>query len=229
MVFILLISNVAAWNSYNHRALVDKAYYSLDFETQEKLNLTLMQYGATAPDLVFHDVVKHHYPPSYGLAVRWLDAAKSNYSNKNYNEASYSFGVASHYISDSFVAPHYISKEPGRLHSEFENVKNYRFKTKCYYKIIDLNQTLYSGSLNKEDWTLWLLNKDPKIPQEEIEEALTALYPPALETFNSKCNNFETEISKKSFINTKNIFYLILIVVIYPSYILIRKLKFFKN
>jgi len=206
IIFLILSSNVDAWNSYWHRSLVDKVYYSLDFETQQNLNLSLMEYGATSPDLVFHDNVRHHYPPSYNLAVRWLDATKLNYSNKNYNEASYSFGVASHYIADSFVAPHYISKEPGNLHSQFENInRSYRFKTKCYSSYFDLNATLYKGSLNGRDWAPWLLNREPEIPQREIEEALNILYPVSLEIFNAQCNNFETEIIKRKF-NFLNLF-----------------------
>ena len=43
MVFIILIGNAGAWNSYNHRALVEKVYYSLDSETLGNLNLTLMK------------------------------------------------------------------------------------------------------------------------------------------------------------------------------------------
>jgi len=200
ILFILLIPSTVAWNSYYHKSLAEKAYYNLDFEIQGKLNLSLIQYGATTPDLVFHDVVKHHYPPSYYLAERWLESAKSNYSIKNYNDASYSFGVASHYITDSFVSPHYITKEPGSLHSQFENIdKKYKFKTRCYGNYSDLNQTLLQGSLNKEDWTSWLLSKDPEIPKKELEQALSALYPVALETFNSSCNNFETEIVKRKF------------------------------
>jgi len=200
IVFIVLINDVDAWNSYYHKSLAEKAHYSLDFETQEKLNLSLIKEGAVAPDLVFHDVVWHHYPPSYNLAKKWLDEARLNYLNKNYNEASYSFGVATHYITDSFVAPHYTRKEPGNLHSEFENIdRSYKFKTKCHNDSLDLNYSLNIGTLNKNDWGLWLLTKDNEIPKKEVEQALYTLYPVALETFNATCNNFETEIIKKKF------------------------------
>ena len=206
ILFILLIGNAEAWNSYYHRSLAERTYYSLDFKTQENLNLTLILKGSTDPDLVFHDVVKHHYPPSYELAVKWLEKAKISYQNKDYNNASYSFGVASHYIGDSFVSPHYISKEPGSLHSEFENIdKKYKFKSKCHSSTYDLNQTLYQGSLNRQEWTLWLLSRDKEIPKKELEQALIALYPIAQETFNSSCNNFETEIVKRKF-NLLNFF-----------------------
>lgn len=194
------MNNADAWNSYYHKALVEKAYYSLDFETKEKLNLSLIKEGAVAPDLIFHDVVLHHYPPSYDKAVKWLSDAKRDYSNKEYNEASYAFGVAAHYITDSFVAPHYIRREPGSLHSEFENINRiYKFKTKCHNNSLNLNYTMYLGSLNKNDWGLWLLTKDSEIPKKEAEQALYSLYPVILETFNASCNNFETEIIKRKF------------------------------
>ncbi len=224
MVFILLPSFVEGWNSNYHRSLAETVYYHLDPEIRGNLNLSLIKYGATSPDLVFHDTRFHHYPISYGLAERWLIGAKLNYSLKEYNKASYSFGVASHYISDSFVAPHYVSREPGSLHSEFENI-NYKFKSKCNANKIDLNQSLYLGSLNQEDWAIWLLSKNKNIPEKEVEEALSVLYPISLETFNSSCNNIETEISKKSYFNFKNVFYILIIT--FPIYFLIR--KFFKN
>jgi len=199
ILFILLSFNVDAWNSHYHRSLAETVYYHLDVNVQRELNLTLIKEGATAPDLVFHDVVLHHYPPSYTKASQWLEKARLSYKDKDYNDASYSFGVASHYITDSFVAPHYTSKEPGSLHSEFENLKPYRFKSKCADAKINLNQSVFTGSLNKEDWGLWLLSKDKEIPQKEVEQALSTLYPVALETFNTKCNDFNTEIVKGKF------------------------------
>ena len=198
IIFIVFSLNVNAWNSYNHKALVDKVYYSLDFETQKNLNLSSMEEGSIVPDKVFHDVRLHHYPPSYNKSLFWLDKAKIDYRNKNYNEASDDFGIAAHYISDSFVAPHYISKEPGSLHSKFENIKDYRFKTECHDDKLDLEENLIIGSKNKEDWGLWIVNQTYDLPKKEIEQSLYTLYPFALETFNSKCNDFKTEIVKRS-------------------------------
>ncbi|MEK6835905.1 MAG: zinc dependent phospholipase C family protein [Nanoarchaeota archaeon] len=231
IIFFILVVQVNAWNSINHRALVDKVYYSLDFNTQSKLNLSYIEKGSTDPDLVFHDTRLHHYPPSYNKTLGWLEKAKTSYINQDYNDASYSFGVASHYISDSFVAPHYISKEPSTLHSEFENVKNYKFKTKCHNNKLELNHSLYLGSLNKDDWMLWVLNKNQSIPEKELEQVLYLLYPTALEIFNSSCNNFETEIVKNkfNFINKNLIIFLGILIIIYLIYYLNKKYKFIKR
>ena len=231
IIFFILIIQVNAWNSVTHKALATKAYYSLDFDTQAKLNLSYITEGAVAPDLVFHDVVLHHYPKSYYKAEEWLEKAKIDYANKNYNEASYDFGVASHYITDSFVAPHYISKEPSSLHSEFENIKNYKFKTKCHNDNLDLNYSLSLGRLNKEDWTPWLLTKNQSIPKKGVEQALYALYPVALETFNSSCNNLKTEIIKRkfSFINKNLIIFFAILIVIYLVYYFNKRYKFIRK
>ena len=231
IIFFILILQVNAWNSVTHKALATKAYYSLDFDIQNKLNLSYITEGAIAPDLVFHDVVLHHYPPSYYKAIEWLDKAKADYTNNSYNEASYDFGVASHYITDSFVAPHYITKEPSSLHSEFENIKNYKFKTKCHSDSLDLNYSLSLGRLNKNDWTPWLLTKNQSISQKDVEQALYALYPIALETFNSSCNDLKTEIIKKkfSFINKNLIIFFAILIIIYLVYYFDKKYKFIRK
>lgn len=225
MIFIFLIllsQNILAWNSYNHHLIVETIYYNLDFNTQQELNITAMKIGSVAPDRVFHDNRLHHYPPSYNLAVNWLKAAEENYSLGNYDEASYSFGVASHYISDSFVAPHYIAKEPSSLHSKFENIR-YKPKTKCFSSNYNLNQSLYLASKNEADWGEWLISKNSSIPEKELEQSLTLLFPIALEVFNTSCNDLETEIIKKKFnpLNRNVIIYIILLItalLLYLSY-----------
>jgi hypothetical protein len=232
ILFLLLISSVDAWNFKGHQSIVEIVYYASDFKLQEKLNLTLLKEGAIVPDHVFHDVRLHHYPPSYNLAEKWLNSAKEEYDNKNYNNASYSFGVASHYISDSFIAPHYISREPGSLHSEFETqaIKNFNEKIKCYKTKINLNETLFNGTKNKDDWILWTLSKNETIPKREYLHALNATFPIFLEIFNSTCNNFHTEIIKQKFhLNFKVIIFIILILIYYLFYILNKKYKLIKR
>ena len=230
LFYFVLISNVDAWNSKGHQTVAEYAYYNSGFELQNKLNLTLMKQGSTAPDLVFHDVVKHHYPPSYYLAERWLQAAKDNYSLKDYNKASYAFGIASHYISDSFVAPHYISKEPSSLHSEFERIKNYSFNLECYKANFNLNQSLEQASKNKEDWTKWTLTKDEEIPRRAYKGALNLTSLVFLDIFNSTCNNFKTEIIKQRFrLNNNIIIFFLLIAICYFSFVLNKKYGFTKR
>ncbi|MEK6907564.1 MAG: zinc dependent phospholipase C family protein [Nanoarchaeota archaeon] len=224
------MANVEAWNSKGHNAVVEYVYYKSDFRLQEKLNLTLLKEGSVAPDRVFHDVRLHHYPPSYDLAERWLKGAENNYTLGDYNKASYAFGVASHYISDSFVAPHYISKEPGSLHSKFERLNNYNFDVKCYIQDINLNESLVQASKNKEDWLNWTLTFNSDIPRRELQQAINLTMPVFLNTFNSGCNNFSIEIIKQGFyINNNTIIFLSLILVSYLVFVLNKRYKISKR
>lgn len=224
------LGEVDAWNFNGHQAIVETAYYHAGFSLQQRLNLTLLKEGSIAPDKNFHDVRLHHYPPSYYLAERWLKSAKNNYSLGDYNKASYAFGVASHYISDSFVAPHYTSREPGSLHAEFERLKNFRVNIKCYKSNIDLNESLYQASRNREDWTSWVLSKNESIPRKEFEQAINLTIPVFITTFNSTCNLFQTEIIKRNFIINQNmIIFLSLISMLYLTTILNKKFKIIRR
>lgn len=205
-VFILLAINVEAWNSKTHESLVENIYYSMPNSLQEKLNLSEMKYGSTAPDLVFHDTVRHHYPNSQELAYKYLS------NIKNISDFSYNFGVASHYISDSFVAPHSVSGEDGNLHTKFEKqVNNYTIKTSCNNYNFTLNDLGISAE-NKEEWYLWLENKNPAIPQKELEQSQQFLFSIAIQLLNYPCNE-ELIYEEKSIIALpeKNIAYLAII------------------
>jgi hypothetical protein len=159
-----------------------------------------------------------------------LKASKNNYSLKDYNKASHAFGVASHYIADSFISPHYISKEPGSLHTEFEKIKDYKIRINCYNSLINLNESLKEASRNKEDWTNWTLTKNPEIPKREFEQAANLSMLIFLKIFNSSCNNLETEIIKKDFrINKDIIIFLFLILISYLTFIFNKKYKLIKR
>lgn len=206
-VFILLTINVQAWNSKTHELLVENIYYSMPENLQARLNLTELKYGSTAPDLVFHDQVRHHFPPSQERAYLYL---------KNITDLesfSFNFGVASHYISDSFVSPHYISKEDQKDHTKFENSINYTIKTSCK----DYNYTLTGlgiGENNRDGWALWLETKNPAIPQKELEQSQEFLYSIAIQILNYSCNP-EIEYEEKPLINPdKNLAYLIILIAI---------------
>lgn len=204
-VFILLAINVNAWNSKTHESLVENVYYSMPENLQNKLNLTELKYGSTAPDLVFHDTVRHHYPQSQQLAYNCLQ------NITDLKTFSYNFGVASHYITDSFVSPHYISKEEQKDHTAFETFKNYTIKTNCANYNHTLND-LYLGEKNKEDWQPWLDTKNPAIPQKELEQSQQFLFSIAIQMLNYSCSK-EVIYEEKSIINLpdKNIGYLVVI------------------
>src|SRR3990170_830062 len=101
MVFLYLLLAIPtsySWNFRTHETFVENVYNSFPRNIQSNLNLTALKEGSTAPDNVFRDYRNHHYPPSYTKALFWLNKTKTSYNESNYNEASYSFGVASHYI-----------------------------------------------------------------------------------------------------------------------------------
>nr|MBA4404650.1 phospholipase [Nanoarchaeum sp.] len=214
-----------AWNSKTHSAIVEKLYYSVPSELESKLNLELMKNGSTAPDLVFHDQRTHHYPSSYNKTIYWLEKAKEEIKNNDYENASYSFGVATHYISDSVIAPHYVEKEDAKLHTKFE-YQITEIKTKCNNNSYNINKTLEKASIeNQKDWYSWLKNQDKEIPEKELDQAMNIIYSLFLETFNTHCEEKTTNISYSSFSFNSTIIIYIIIMIIAIVFIL----KFSKN
>lgn len=222
LIFVLLLfaSSASAWNGKTHESLVENIYYSMPVQLQGQLNLTAMKYGATAPDLVFHDTVRHHYPPSQEFAYSYLSNITS------ISDFSYNFGVASHYISDSFVAPHYVSGENYTLHSKFENQLNdYAVQAKCIdygYSIEDL----HIGAENGNDWQLWINNNYNKsIPEKELEQSQQFLYSIAQKMLNYSCAQNYLGYSEKSLFNAEDIGYLAILIFL----IILILLKLFKH
>lgn len=202
LTFVLIISltftlphSVFAWKSATHQALVENIYNSMPPSLQEKLNLTLMKEGAVAPDLVFHDTVNHHYPVTKDLAYKYLEKIQT------VNDFSYNFGVAAHYISDSFAAPHNVQKEDSYLHGKFESqVLDYTITTDCANYNYTLND-LGMVEKNSEDWYLWLDSQDSSIPKKELEQAQKFLYSIAIQKLGYECNSL-LEYDEKPLINT---------------------------
>ncbi len=230
LIFLIILSLNISWNWPNHQILVERVYYTLDFKTQQELNITLLKEGAIAPDKVFHDNVRHSYPRSYAQTKIWLEKASDSYDKKDFDNASYFFGIASHYISDTFAAPHNVQKEPPKLHLEFESVK-YKPKTKCTgNKIIqDLNYSLFEATQGKkEDWSEWVNTRNDEIPKKGIDQSLELLYPLAIQIFNSSCSIIETEIIKIPFkiYNKKSLILLSIVILVLFLYFIKKKNKF---
>lgn len=225
LAFLIIFPNSLAWKWETHQNLVEKLYDDIPRELQTKLNISLMKEGSIAPDKDFHDNVLHHYPQSYELALEWVN------KNGSFDEISYNFGVAAHYISDSFVAPHYISKEPYKLHDEFEGqAKKYIPKVKCYNYDIELKQGMENGSLNYKDWGEWLLTKDKKIPEKEADSAMMLIYSVAFDKFNFECNKKTKVEYIKEYFSYKLLFkllaVLLLILFLYIFYRIIKRFKY---
>lgn len=196
LIIIIISVNVNAWKDDTHMMFVENIYYSMPDEMQKTLNLSRMREGAVAPDKYFKDFKRHHYPDSLPLAKSWLN---------NKSDVSFSFGVAAHYISDSFVAAHNIPGENYNDHSYFESqVLYYRSLIKCKdygFKLEDLKM----GVKNKADWNPWLKSKDRNIPEKEVDEAMAFMYSIAVNYFNYTCRkeadfSYEPIYSKKDII-----------------------------
>ena len=181
MVFLLsvplLISPAAAWSPQTHYDIASKVYYSLPTSAQQNLNLNELKRGSIAPDAEFKDFNNHEYSISVSKAQKWLNAGKTAYKSKNYKYASYCYGVAIHYISDSFAAPHCIKGESSAQHKAYENQAT-GMKPSIRYIRGSLQSMLYYGYYQGNmDWRLWIKgSRSPSISQRDLNDAGSAAY-----------------------------------------------------
>lgn len=167
------------WSWPGHASIIEVVYDSLPDDVKDNLVLDAMKDGSNDPDEKFKDTASHHYPASYKKAMQWLDDGKLNYETENFKRASYCFGVASHYISDTFSAPHCVSKESGKDHHNFEIV-NDDYTPTAQILSGDLDTLMENGiQQGKIDWKKWKKTKDLSLPHSEADEgasvALTAI------------------------------------------------------
>lgn len=231
IAFLSITPLTLAWDWQTHPRIAQKSVEALPLEVQNKINMTLVHQGSIDPDSVFHDNVHHHYPPAYDKATHWLNITKIAWKKEDYNNASYAFGVASHYISDSFATPHYIAKEPSWLHSKYEKQPNqFEIQTACSNKKINIKERLEQESNKEYLWSVWLEEYDPSIPQGQVEKATELMYSVALETFETTCNPPTSIVEDKSIMNGLPKYPIIGILLIsITSTIVIRKSKWFKE
>ncbi len=178
MVLILSLVLVPcdyAWKWQTHSKIVEKTYYTLPTYIKKNLNLNAMKNGSNDPDQKFKDFKKHSFPYSYYLALKWLNKGKTAYANKKYHNASYDFGVASHYISDTYSAPH-SANDTSYLHSIYEKQANYLKPT-----ISIVNKDLYTSlkqgdAQGEKDWSSWKKTRKSSITQKDLNGAASATY-----------------------------------------------------
>jgi Zinc dependent phospholipase C len=169
-----------------HSDIVDAVYYGLPVDVQQKLNINAMRAGSNDPDEKFKDFRYHSYPKSYGKAKMWLDKGKTAYDNGNYNEASYDYGVASHYISDTFSAPHTVSREAYSDHSNYE-IQAKILKPTATYIRGDLNSLMQNGyNQGVISWNDWLQSKNSAIIQKNLNTAASVSFSAIKNSINSK-------------------------------------------
>ncbi len=188
-----MLPNVYAWQWNTHQNIIEFVYLHLDQETQQKLNLTALREGAIIPDRDFKDVQFHHYPSALTEAKKWLN---------NDTDISLNLGIASHYITDSFVAAHNVKKEKPADHAKFENqVKTYLPNVDCKNDGSKL-EDLEKATINAKDWPVWLKTKDKKIAEREVDEATIFLFSIILTELNASCRS-KTNIIKTEFITNE--------------------------
>jgi hypothetical protein len=187
MVFVLsTLPSAEAWSWKTHSDVVDFVYYKLPPEVQKNLNLKIMENGSNEPDEVFKDFTTHSYPKSYQKAKTWLDKGKLAYDRGDYDEASYDYGVASHYISDTYSAPHCVSKEDSADHTKYEDqAKN--LKPVANTTSGDLEAMLKEGySQGGISWNQWLQTKDTALIQTNLNNGASAALSAVNTSINSK-------------------------------------------
>lgn len=145
------------WKAYS--CIVDKVYNYLSDEGEE-LEIQFMRTGSRDPDLNFKDFKNHRGDKSYKEVKDWLEKGKDNYENdKDY--ASYCFGVACHYIIDTFSAPHCVDKAKIEDHRKFElqAEQNRILKNISIKEDETLLQRNVPSKKGEECWDKWNENK----------------------------------------------------------------------
>jgi hypothetical protein len=175
LIFVLIPVG-HAWKWDTHASIVEETYYALPPEVQANLSLDALRDGSNDPDEEFHDFRSHSFTSSYYKAINWLDKGKYAYQQGNYYDASYCFGVASHYISDTFSAPHCTHDESSSLHTQYEAQGN-SLKPHISYNDTDLYAMMSTGYQQGQlSWQNWIATDNSIIVQNNLDNATTASY-----------------------------------------------------
>ena len=194
ILLLFLIPTVNAWSWDTHQNIIEYVYIALPVEVQTQINLTKLKEGSVIPDRDFKDHKFHHYPESLVEAKKWLN---------NNTDLSLNLGIASHYITDSFAAPHNIFGENYYQHAAFENqVKKYYPNVECNDYGLKL-EDLKHATKNSKDWELWLKTKSKEIPQKEVDESTKLLFSVILNKLNTTCGIKTKAIEVPYFNRTK--------------------------
>jgi len=192
IIMVLILSTLpsaVAWTWKTHADIAEAVYWGLPPDVQKNLNLEIMKNASNEPDEVFKDFRHHSYPNSYQKAKSWLDKGKIAYNRGDYDEASFDYGVATHYISDSFAAPHCVSKEDSSDHSRYENRAKKLVPVATYNNSLDLNTRMQNGyHQGSESWTRWLETGDTSIIQTNLNDGVSASLVAVNESINGEAS-----------------------------------------
>lgn len=198
IITLSTIPSSFAWSWNTHSQIIDTVYQGLPSDVQKNLNLELMKNASNDPDEKFKDFTYHSYPKSYEKAKIWLDNGKTAYEKGDYDEASTDYGIASHYISDTFSAPHCVSKETSSDHSSYENQAS-KLKPSATYQSGDLKTLMENGYTHGgTSWNQWLETKDTKIVQNNLNDAASV-------SLSAICDSINVNATTSSTTSTSNI------------------------
>lgn len=169
VAFLAMFQPVSAWAAPNHYEIAKEVYYSLPADAQDKLDLSKMYDGADDPDYKFFDYEYHRYPASEEKINYWLLEGREYYQNGDYKQASYCFGVATHYISDSVCPPHSGGGHSGYEHTKFE-LQALVLTPHITDMVGNLDSELaVTNHMSGKAWDQWLENDDD---DEDIQQCL---------------------------------------------------------
>lgn len=173
LVFTVQIEPAAAWAEPNHYEIVYQVYYSLPDNVHENLSLFEMLEGSGDPDLRFLDYQNHHYPQSQVKADYWLNQGRTYYQSGDYRNASYCFGLASHYIADGLCPPHTGGGHTGYMHTKFE------LEAAMFTPHLNTGENrsmddLYTNST--DIWNSWIKTGETSLIQQSLDNAASESY-----------------------------------------------------
>jgi hypothetical protein len=192
ILIIITLSTIpasSAWSWETHSQIIDTVYQGLPTDIQKNLNLELMKNASNDPDEKFKDFTYHSYPKSYEKAEIWLINGKTAYDKGDYAEASTDYGIASHYISDTFSAPHCVSKESSSDHSSYEK-QGSKLKPTATNKGSDLKIIMENGyTQGGTSWNQWMQTKDSSIVQNNLNDAASVTLSAISNSINATPNS----------------------------------------
>jgi hypothetical protein len=170
-----IIQPTFAWAASNHYEIAEEVYYSLPNDVQVKLDLSEMINGADDPDYKFFDFQNHHYPASQEKANEWLEKGHNYYINEDYQQASYCFGVATHYISDGICPPHSGGGHSGYQHTKYEVQAMFLQPQMATngHNIISLAEYC---QISENSWVSWIKTGDTKYIQQCLDYSADLSY-----------------------------------------------------
>lgn len=171
-----MIQPVTAWMIPNHYQIAREVYLSLPADAQSKLDLSEMLDGADDPDCKFFDFKYHYFPAAQEKIDYWLQKGKDNYAAGDYKQASYCFGVATHYISDGLCPPHSGGGHSGYDHNKFE-LEAVLLKPHVTPQSGDLDFELAEGiQMSGNAWEEWKETGNDSYIQKSLDKAVEISY-----------------------------------------------------